>query len=97
MVIRAILDGVKLNMVDYLVSEILDSKHNFKSGLAYQPYIMALVKSKVIFQGVAEQVHKSFRSHLDIKVFLRREPSLDGPPSPSQTQAQGLERGKSST
>lgn len=48
-VLGAILDGVKLNMVEYLVSKMLDCKHNLSSGLAYQPYIMALVKCKAVF------------------------------------------------
>jgi hypothetical protein len=47
--IRAIMDGVLVNWVDYLVEEMLECKHNLKYALAYQSYIMALVKSKASF------------------------------------------------
>lgn len=35
--IKAILDGVLVNWVDYLVKEMLECKHNLKYALAYQP------------------------------------------------------------
>ena len=47
--IRSIFDGVKVNWVDFLVEEILECKHMVRNDLAYQPYIMVLIRSKVSF------------------------------------------------
>lgn len=74
---------------------MLECKHTLKSVLCFQPYIMALVKSKATFQGVEECLHKSFCPHSNRREFLMREPSPDGPLSPSQVQAPTVERGQS--
>ena len=47
--IKSILDGVRVNWVDFIVEEIVLSKHTVKNALAYQPYSMALIRSKAYF------------------------------------------------
>ena len=47
--IRSILDGVGANWADFLFEEMLEWKHTVRNALAYQSYIMALIRSKVSF------------------------------------------------
>jgi hypothetical protein len=44
--IKSILDGTKVNWVDFLVKEMMVCKHEVRGALGFQPYIMALVESK---------------------------------------------------
>ena len=50
--IKSILDGIKVNWIDFLVEEQMWCKHEVWSSLGHQPYIMALIKSKAAFQGL---------------------------------------------
>ena len=43
--IKSILDGTKVNWVDFLIEELMVCKHEVRGSLDHQPYIMALVKS----------------------------------------------------
>jgi hypothetical protein len=44
--IKSILDGTKVNWVDFLVKEMMVCKHKVRGALGFYPYIMALVESK---------------------------------------------------
>ena len=47
--IKSILNGTKVSWAAFLVEELMWCKHEVRGSLGYQPYIMALVKSKVAF------------------------------------------------
>jgi hypothetical protein len=49
MAIKSILNGTKVNWVDFLVEELMWCKHEVQGSLGHQPYIMALVKAMVAF------------------------------------------------
>ena len=63
--IKSILDGTRVNWVDFLVKEMMVCKHEVRGALGFRPYIMALVESKAYLQGIEEVVHKSFHPCVD--------------------------------
>ena len=84
MAIKSILDGTKVNWVNFLVKEMMVCKHEVKGALGFQPYIMAFVKSKACLQGIEEVVHKSFHPHFNDKDFF-----MGGLPQPQAPLAEG--------
>lgn len=42
-IVNAVLSGVRINLLDWLVSQMMECKRNVHAHLALQPYIMALV------------------------------------------------------
>ena len=69
-VIQAILNGDKLNMIEWMVARMMDCKLDRIGALVYQPYIMALICSKTSFIGVDETLHKIFPAILQQEGFL---------------------------
>ena len=63
--IRSILDGTKVNWIDFLVMELMWCKHEVRGSLGYQPYIMALVKRLVVLEGIEKVRHKSYGPHFN--------------------------------
>ena len=63
--IRSILDGTKVNWIDFLIMELMWCKHEVKGSLGYQPYIMALVKHLAVLEGIEGVRHKSYSPHFD--------------------------------
>ena len=70
--IKSILDGTRVNWVDFLVKEMMVCKHEVRGALGFWPYIMALVESKAYLQGIEEVVHKSFHPHGNNKDFFTK-------------------------
>jgi hypothetical protein len=75
--IKSILDGTKVNWVDFLGGELMWSKHEVKGSLGYQPYIMALVKHMEALVGIERVRHKSFCPRSNDPVF-----SIEDMPQP---------------
>jgi hypothetical protein len=63
--IRSILNGTKVNWIDFLVAELMCCKHEVRGSLGYQPYIMALVKHLVVLEGIEGVRHKSYGPHFN--------------------------------
>ena len=59
-VIWAILNGGKLDMVEWMVARMMECKLDRSGAMVYQPYITALIRSKTSLIGVDEILHKSF-------------------------------------
>ena len=54
-IITAVMSGEKLNLLDWMVNQMLECKRDVHSPLALQPYIMALVLQTVEdFYGLCE-------------------------------------------
>ena len=73
--IRSILDGTKVNWIDFLVAELTWREHEVRGSLGYQPYIMALVKHLVTLDGIKGVRHKPFSPRLDDPDFSTKAPS----------------------
>ena len=69
-VIQAILNGDKLNMIEWMATKMMDYKLDRSGALVYQSYIMVLIRSKTSFIGVDETLHKSFQPFYNKKGFL---------------------------
>ena len=65
MTIRSILDGTKVNWINFLVAELMCCKHEVRGSLGYHPYIMALVKRLAVLEGIEGVRHKSYGPHFD--------------------------------
>lgn len=75
-VIQAVLKGVEINLLDLLITQLLECKRNVHKPLGLQPYIMALVEHTVIgFYGTLEEQHCAFVPYLSDEAFLKRLPS----------------------
>ena len=82
--IKSILDGTKVNWIDFLIMELMWCKHEVKGSLGYQPYIMALVKHVAALEGIDEVRHKSFSPRSNDPDF-----STEDMPQPQASAAEG--------
>lgn len=75
-VIRAVLNGVEVNLLDLLVTQLLECKRNVHRSLGLQPYVMSLVMHTMKgFYGTLEVQHCAYVPYLRDESFLRRPPS----------------------
>jgi hypothetical protein len=58
--IKCILDGMKVNWVDFIIEEIMGCKHTMKNALAYQPYIMALLGLRRVSWALRKSITSPF-------------------------------------
>jgi hypothetical protein len=61
-----------MNVVLFMMRELNDLKMDKNQNLAYAPYIMALIKAKIRFEGQCEIVHTPFRHFKNEIGFLTR-------------------------
>ena len=75
-VIRAILFGDKLNMVEWMATRMIECRLDRRGALVFQPYIMALVNHKMVVLDVDDVVHKAFYPFKNKREALERETHL---------------------
>jgi hypothetical protein len=61
-----------MNVVLFMMRQIIDLKMNKNHNLSYAPYIMALIKAKTRFEGRCEITHTPFRPFKNEIGFLTR-------------------------
>lgn len=83
-VIRAILSGVKLNIVEWMISRMIECKLDQRCALVFQSYIMELVSSKTVVLDVDDEMHRVFHPFKNKKSVLQQEdlPPAEIPPPP---------------
>ena len=75
-VIRAILSGDKLNMVEWMAARMVECRLDRRGALVFQPNIMALVNHKMVVLDVDDVVHKAFYPFKNKREALERETHL---------------------
>jgi len=75
-IITAVMSGEKLNLLDWMVNQMLECKQDVHSPLALQPYIMAMMLRTVSdFRGVSDISHQIYRPFPHQWEYMEREPS----------------------
>jgi len=75
-VIYDVMSGEELNLMDLMVSQMLECKRDMSAPLALQPYIMALVLRTVEdFYRICKVQHQAFLPYQHNEAYLERPPS----------------------
>ena len=75
-IVNAMLSSEPLNMLDWMVNQMLECKKDMDAPLILQPYIMALVFSTVRdFHGVCEVTHEVYIPFPSKECYLLRDSS----------------------
>ena len=75
-IINAVLSGDPINLLDWMVHQMLECKRDVNAPLILQPYILALVLRTVKdFSGSCEDSHQVYWPFLDDEAYLARESS----------------------
>ena len=83
-VIRAVLSGDKLNMVERMAARMIECRLDKRGALVFEQYIMALVNHKTAVLDVDDEVHKAFCLFKNKREAVERgdSPLAEVPPPP---------------